>query len=320
MCKRIHMIKVCENGSLVPAWPLSGPMNACLLLFCRSRHWQSLTRQWLSHQRKEPAADRANHIKRGCQGALLVNRGNKHLLILTYSPAADTHRCAPSQCLHWEKMYCLDLIPLSAPSSRPSSSACVNLEPSDTQRAAQVFKNALWMHDKEEVDTAGGQKVHILRMDTYSYTFSLGRVTLELICMRFKLQKEGQTFLMAYDKYCSDENPSAGLRRHHQLQITLMEICILILFFFTQWKLILATEVCAKCCNMTDFIIIITCVGFLISLNVFKKHYQFTFLYYIFICVLNFLISADISKISTQKCIWYTRHFDYVSYIFFKRV
>lgn len=113
MCKRIHMIKVCENGSLVLAWPLSGPMNACLLLFCRSRHWQSLTRQWLSHQRKEPAADRANHIKRGCQGALLVNRGNKHLLIHTYSPAADTHRCAPSQCLHWEKMYCLDLIPLS---------------------------------------------------------------------------------------------------------------------------------------------------------------------------------------------------------------
>lgn len=51
------MIKVCENGSLVPAWPLSGPVNACLLLFCRPRHWQSLSRQWLSHQRKEPAAD-----------------------------------------------------------------------------------------------------------------------------------------------------------------------------------------------------------------------------------------------------------------------
>lgn len=30
------------------------------------------------------------------------------------------------------------------------------------------------MHDKEEVDTAGGQKVHILWMDTYSFTFSLG--------------------------------------------------------------------------------------------------------------------------------------------------
>lgn len=52
------MIKVYENGSLVLAWPLSGPMNACLLLFCRSGHWQSLTRQWLSHQCKEPAADR----------------------------------------------------------------------------------------------------------------------------------------------------------------------------------------------------------------------------------------------------------------------
>lgn len=58
MCKRFHMIKVYENGSLVLAWPLSGPMNACLLLFCRSRHWQSLTRQWLSHQHIEPAADR----------------------------------------------------------------------------------------------------------------------------------------------------------------------------------------------------------------------------------------------------------------------
>ncbi|KAM7388436.1 hypothetical protein PAMP_024610 [Pampus punctatissimus] len=42
----------------------------------------------------------ANHIKRGCQGAPLVNRGNKHLLILTYSSAADTHRCALSHCLH----------------------------------------------------------------------------------------------------------------------------------------------------------------------------------------------------------------------------
>lgn len=57
----------------------------------------------------------ANHIKRGCQGALLVNRGNKHLLILTYSSAADTHRCALSYCLRWEKMYCLDLISLFAP-------------------------------------------------------------------------------------------------------------------------------------------------------------------------------------------------------------
>lgn len=87
-------------------------------------------------------------------------------------------------------MYCLDLIPLSAPLSPPSSSACVNLEPSDTQRVAKVLKNALWMHDKEEVDTAGGQKVHILWMDTYSFTFSLERFTLELICMCFKLQKE----------------------------------------------------------------------------------------------------------------------------------
>lgn len=80
------------------------------------------------------------------------------------------------------------------------------------------------MHDKEEVDTAGGQKVHILWMDTYSFTFSLERVTLELICVRFKLQKERHLFLMAYDKYCGKDNSSAGPRRHHQLQITLMEI------------------------------------------------------------------------------------------------
>lgn len=67
----------------------------------------------------------ANHIKRGCQGALLVNRGNKHLLILTYSSAADTHRCALSHCLHWEKMYCLDLISLfAAPLLSFSASLC----------------------------------------------------------------------------------------------------------------------------------------------------------------------------------------------------
>lgn len=92
----------------------------------------------------------ANHIKRGCQGALLVNRGNKHVLILTYSSAADTHRCALSHCLHWEKMYCLDLIAPTSPTLALSlsSSACVNLQPTETQRAAKVFKNALWMHDK----------------------------------------------------------------------------------------------------------------------------------------------------------------------------
>lgn len=104
----------------------------------------------------------ANHIKRGCQGALLVNRGNKHLLILTYSSAADTHRCALSHCLHWEKMYCLDLISLSAPPPPCpfplSSSACVNLQPTETQRAAKVFKNALWMHDKGRLTLLGVRK------------------------------------------------------------------------------------------------------------------------------------------------------------------
>lgn len=64
--------------------------------------------------------------------------------------------------------------PHSPYSLPPPRSACVNLEPSDTQRATKVFKNALWMHDKEEVDTAGGQKVYNMWMDTYSFTFSLG--------------------------------------------------------------------------------------------------------------------------------------------------
>uniref|UniRef100_A0AAV2KUW3 Uncharacterized protein n=1 Tax=Knipowitschia caucasica TaxID=637954 RepID=A0AAV2KUW3_KNICA len=33
----------------------------------------------------------ANHIKQPCRGAPLVNRGNKHLLILTYSSAPDAY-------------------------------------------------------------------------------------------------------------------------------------------------------------------------------------------------------------------------------------
>lgn len=49
---------------------------------------------------------------------------------------------------------------------------------------------------------------------------------------------------------------------------------------------------------------------FLISLNVFKKHHQFTLLYLFFahfyLCT-HFFISADISKISAQKFISYTR-------------
>lgn len=105
----------------------------------------------------------ANHIKRGCQGALLVNRGNKHLLILTYISAADTHCCAFSHSLHWEKMYCLDLIFLSAApllSRSLSSSAYVNLQAAETQRAAEVFKNALWMHGEERVTSLRVKKCH----------------------------------------------------------------------------------------------------------------------------------------------------------------
>lgn len=123
----------------------------------------------------------ANHIKRDCQGALLVNRGNKHLLILTYSSAADTYRCALSHRLRWEKMYCLDLISLRAPPARPflsaslSSSACVNLQPAETQRAAKVFKNALWMHDKGRVTLLGVRKYTGYELDKFSFTLSLER-------------------------------------------------------------------------------------------------------------------------------------------------
>lgn len=82
----------------------------------------------------------ADHIKRACRGALLVNHSNKHLLILTYSSAADTKRCDcdPSHHLHWENIYCLDLI------SQPdlSSSTYVNFQRL-TQKAVQVFRNAL---------------------------------------------------------------------------------------------------------------------------------------------------------------------------------
>lgn len=47
------------------------------------------------------------------KGPLLVNCGKKHLLILTYSSRADTHCCAPSHCLRWEKLFSLDLISFS---------------------------------------------------------------------------------------------------------------------------------------------------------------------------------------------------------------
>jgi len=83
--------------------PCPGPAiirpHECLSspLLSGRRHWQSLTRQWLSHRRKEPAADRGRpHQTRLSRGPPLVNRGNKHLLILTYISAADTHRCALS--------------------------------------------------------------------------------------------------------------------------------------------------------------------------------------------------------------------------------
>lgn len=56
-----------------------------------------------------------------------------------------------------------------------SSSACVNLQPAKTQRTTKVFKNALWMHDKKEADTARGQKGYSTGCDNdiFSFTFSL---------------------------------------------------------------------------------------------------------------------------------------------------
>ncbi|CAL8308699.1 unnamed protein product [Lota lota] len=43
----------------------------------------------------------ADHIKQGpSRGPLLVNRGNKHLLILTYRSATDTYRCVAGHHLH----------------------------------------------------------------------------------------------------------------------------------------------------------------------------------------------------------------------------
>lgn len=146
----------------------------------------------------------ANHIKQGCQGALLVNRGNKHLLILTYSSAADTHRCALSRCLCWEKMYCLDLISLSlyththtrtstvppAPPLPQSSSACVNLQPAETQKAAKVFKNALWMHDGGRLTLQGITKYTRMEMRYIQLSLSLWSwVTLDLNCMMFELHR-----------------------------------------------------------------------------------------------------------------------------------
>jgi len=39
-----------------------------------------------------------------------------------------------------------------------SSSACVNLQPAETQRAAKVFKNALWTHNKGRLALLGVRK------------------------------------------------------------------------------------------------------------------------------------------------------------------
>lgn len=81
----------------------------------------------------------ASHIKRGCQGALLVNRGNKHLLIFTYSLAADTHHCAqPLHSLRKDVLVWTSFLPTRSPLTL-SSSGWDNLQHAETQRAAKVF-------------------------------------------------------------------------------------------------------------------------------------------------------------------------------------
>lgn len=216
MCKRFHMIKVYENGSLVPAWPLSGPMNACLLLFCRLRHWQSLTRQWLSHQRKEPAADRGQphqtRLSRGparepwqqtppdphlqlsgrhpplCPEPLPLLR--KDVLPGPHFPLAihtHTRTCTPGHArTHAHPPSLLPLRPLLS----QSSSACVNLQPAETQKAAKVFKNALWMHDGGRLTLQGITKYTRMEMRYIQLSLSLcSWVTLDLNCMMFELHR-----------------------------------------------------------------------------------------------------------------------------------
>ena len=174
------MIKVYENGSLVLAWPLSSPMNACLLLFCRSRHWQSLTRQWLSHQRKEPAADRGQpHQTRLSRGPAREpwqqTPPDPHLQLSSRHPPLCSQPLPPLR----NDVLPGPHFPLGSPPSLflcfpLSSSACVNLQPAETQRAAKVFKNALWMHDKGRLTLLGVRKYTGCEWDTFSFYFQFG--------------------------------------------------------------------------------------------------------------------------------------------------
>lgn len=135
----------------------------------------------------------ASHIKQGCQGALLVNRGNKHLLILTYSSAADTHRCALSRCLCWEKMYCLDLISLSVqPPSLLSLSQVVLVLTSSLPRHKRLLKCLRMLygcmttggwHCRVSESIQNGNEIHSACLSVWSW------VTLDLNCMMFELQK-----------------------------------------------------------------------------------------------------------------------------------
>lgn len=54
-----------------------------------------------------------------------------------------------------------------------SSSACVNLQPAETQRAAKVFKNALWTHDKGRLTLLGVRKYTGWEWNKFNFTFNL---------------------------------------------------------------------------------------------------------------------------------------------------
>lgn len=143
----------------------------------------------------------ADHIKQGCQGALLMNRGNKHLLILTYSYTPDTHRCAPSHCLHWEKMYCANPVSSSVypptPSSLVSPSLCqvVLVLTSSLWRhkgLLKVFKSSLWTRDKGRLALPGVRKCTECEWHKFSFTFNGSRIWFSLNCVRYELIKVGR--------------------------------------------------------------------------------------------------------------------------------
>lgn len=115
-------------------------------------------------------------VKGPCSWTVATNTSWSSPTAQQQTPTAVLSATASTEkrCTAWTSFPSLPPKHPPHPPFAPSSSACVNLQPAETQRAAKVFKNALWMHDKGRLKLLGVRKHTGCEWDKFSFYFQFG--------------------------------------------------------------------------------------------------------------------------------------------------